>query len=379
MLEPESGRYRMLDTVRAYAQEKLGAAEDEAATRSRHLQYFVAFAERQLQQIFGSRQGDVLAALDRESENMLGAHAWCGSAENGGELDLRLVSALKCYWLHRGLLALGHQVAREALARPDAQRRDALRSRGLFDLGQISCFMGRYAEALEPLQMSLAIAREIRDSERIAATLQPLGMAAIGVGDTVLAHAYLVEAVALARRQGNSRQLAAALNALAQLVRLQGQQDGSRPLYAEALKLSRAQDDKESVAIGLLNLAMVEIGTGAAAKAPELLREAISIALMTGSRAVGQSALEVTAGLSAALHDWLCAARFFGAAEQQARRTAIKRDAVDEAFLLPLVAMARNAMAPETFATAESGGRAITYEAALAEAAAWVAHRATGS
>jgi predicted ATPase len=379
ILEPESDRYRMLDTVRVYAQERLTASVDDAVTRNRHLHYFVAFAEQQLQQIFGPGQGDALAALDKENENLLAAHAWCGSADNGGELDLRLVSALKFYWLNRGVLAIGHRVACEALARPDAQQRDARRSRGLFDRGQISCFMGRYAEALAPLQESLAIAREIGDTALIAAALQPLGMAAIGVGDTMLAHEYLVEAVALARRQGKGRQLAAALNALAQLLRMQGQLDGARPLYTEVLTLSRAQGDNESVAIGLLNLAMVEIGTGAAKKAQPLLSEAISIARTTGSKAVGQSALEVTAGLSAAIHDWKCAARLFGAAEQQATRTAIKRDAVDEAFLRPLITMARGAMPPDKFAQVEASGRAITYEAALREAESWMTSRVTGS
>ena len=71
-------------------------------------------------------------------------------------------------------------------------------------------FHGRYKEAREYLEESLSIAREIDDTTRIAAALQPLGMASLGEGDAAQARRYLEESVTLARQQGNKRELAAA-------------------------------------------------------------------------------------------------------------------------------------------------------------------------
>jgi hypothetical protein len=70
------------------------------------------------------------------------------------------------------------------------------------------------------------------------------------------------------------------------------------------------------------------------------------------------------------------AARFFGAAEAQMGQTGLHRDPADEAFLAPLIATAREALGWTAFAAAEAGGRALTYDQALAEARAWFDQRA---
>jgi hypothetical protein len=96
------------------------------------------------------------------------------------------------------------------------------------------------------------------------------------------------------------------------------------------------------------------------------------IAERTGSRAVAQSALEVSAGLAAARKDYERAARFFGVAEAQAAQTGLQRDPVDEAFLAPLVSQARRALGDEAFGAAEAAGRALTSEEALSQARTWL-------
>src|SRR5205823_11845334 len=83
-LDPLSGRYRLLETVRQYAQERLASADDEAITRNHHLAYFVELAEKARPKLFGPEQGAWLARLDLEAENLLAAHAWCDKADNGG-------------------------------------------------------------------------------------------------------------------------------------------------------------------------------------------------------------------------------------------------------------------------------------------------------
>jgi predicted ATPase/class 3 adenylate cyclase len=372
VLDPESGRYRLLETVRQYALERLEESGEAAVVRTRHLRFFLALAERARPELAGPAQGEWLTRLDLERENLLSAHTWCNRAEDGADLGLRLMYFVKPYWFIRGLLGLGHRVMIDALARPGAQKRNVARCGGLLDVGQIECWMGRYSAALRHLMEALAIAREIGDKPMVAALLQPLGLAALGNGDAGSARTYLAEALALARELGNKRELLAANNALAQLHRAEGELDAAEPLYERTLTLARELGDRESIAIGLLNLAMVSIGRGSSERAGRMLLEALDIVDETGSQSAGQSVLEVSAGLAARQSEWGRAARLYGAAEAQAERTGLRRDPADEAFLAPLIGTARGALDESLYNAAEAAGCALAYEEALLEARAWL-------
>jgi predicted ATPase/class 3 adenylate cyclase len=373
--EVEGAHYWLLETVRQYAQERLDESGEGNQVRTRHLNFYLAFAEKARPQLVGPQQGVWLARLDQERENLLAAHAWCDRAEEGAELGLKLVHSVKLYWLNRGLLGLGHTVTVDALGRSRAKERNFARSRGLFGAGQLCLFMGRYGAAHEYLQESLAIAREIGDLQRVAAALQPLGLASLGRGELAAAHGYLEEALALAREMGDKRELAAAINGLAQLHRVEGDLDKAEPLYQRVLALGRELGDRETIAIGLLNLAMVAIGRGLGDRARGVLLEVILIAGEIGSKPAGQSVLEVSSGLGSLSEEWQRAARFYGMAEAQAACTGIHRDAADEAFLKPLVAKALEALGPAAFAAAETAGHALSYEEAMVEAREWLEYR----
>ena len=322
VMEISGERYRMLDTVRHYAQEKLAAQGDGAAVHARHLNCYLALAEQSRSEFGGAKHELAMARFDVERENLLSAHRWIDTFADAADAGLRLASALKSYWINRGLLGLGYQITAEALTRIDARRRDYARCRGLFDAGQLCCFMGRHAEAQRYLEDSLAIAREIGDTTRIVSVLQPLVMASVGLGDLTSARLYAEEAVALARKLEKRRELAVALISLAQLHRIEGRTGAAEPLYQDALSLFRDLGDQEAIAISLLNLAMVSIDQGVGEHARPMLAEALAIGTRIGSRQVGISVLDVTAALCSFNKAWEGAARLFGAAEAQAHRAA---------------------------------------------------------
>ena len=368
--DSDGERYHLLETVRQYALEQLEESGEADEMRNRHLRFYLELASKARTELLGPHQAAWLARLDRERENLLSALSWCGGNGQGEELGLRLVSTLKQYWIVRGLLGLAHGVMVEALQRAPARSR--ARARALFDAGQVGYFMGMYQEARRQLEESLAIARELGDNAAIAQALQPLGMACLGQGDLAAARAHLDEALERARDLQEPRSVAAAVNALAQFHRVEGDLDSAEPLFAHVLDLARELGDRESVAIGLLNLAMTAVERGAAQRADPLVAEAAAIAQGTGSKPVGQSVLEVCAGLAAAGRSWRCTARFFGAAEVEAAHTGIRRDPADESFLAPRVAAARAAIGNDAFDAAEAEGRALSYEQALQEARAWL-------
>ena len=371
-LDPESGRYRLLETVRQYAQERLVETGEADRTRTRHLRYFLSYLERAMTKLFGPEQAAWLVRLDFERENVLAAHAWCDRADDGAALGLRLVHDVKIYLLNRGLMGLTLRVTKEALARPAAQQRDLARSQACFDAGQTCCFMGRYEEGRALLEESLAIAREIGDIHRIAAVFQPLSMALLGLGNRAAARGYVEEAVILARQEGDERSYAAALISAAQFHRALGALDPAEPLYEEALSIAREIGDRETIAIALLNLAMVSIGRGVADRARKMLLEVLAIATETGSKPVAQSVVEVSAGLAASSGDHERAARYYGVAEAQNALTGMHRDPADEAFLAPLMSAAGRALAEDAYEAAEAAGRALAYEDALRETRAWL-------
>ncbi len=375
--DAEIGRYRLLETVRQYAIERLDEAGEGDTARTRHLRFHVTLTQQAFWKLQGPEQRTWMSRLDSERENLLATHRWCDRAEKGGEWGLHLVSALRSYWLHRGLLELGYRVTVEALARAEAPTKGLQRCWAMQAAGWLSFWMGNYAKAREFADESMPIARESGDNASIAFVLILAGMVCETQGERGEARAHLEEALALSRAVGNDHQLAQALHALAELHRADGSLDAAQPLYEEALVLQRQLGDSYESAICLLNLARVAIQRGSADRARTMLLEALAIAAEIGSRLVGQFVLDISAWLAAFVGDSAHAARFFGAAQTQLDETGYHRESLDEAPMAPPIARARETMGPDAFAAAEAAGRALSYEEATVEVRVWLANRAT--
>ncbi len=352
--------------MRGSASWHLGEA---VVVRDRHLGCYATLAESARPGLVGPEQGAWLVRLDAERENLLAAHAWAGAGGNP-EQGLAMLCAAKFYWINRGLLGLGYRAITEGLS--EVQVHSALRCRALVIAGQFACYTGHYAQGRAHLEESLAIARELGDSVRIAAVLQPLGWAALGEGDLAKARPTLDEGLALARQRGDKREIVAALNLLGALHRVEGDYVHADALYCEAIALSREQQDRESIAINLLNRAMVAIGAGALDDARTMLLEVCGIADETASKPVGKAMLEVCAGLACSRDEWTRVADFFGASEARTDETGLKRDPADEAFLAPFVARARAMLGGEAFDDCYRNGGAWDHRDAMTRAAAWL-------
>lgn len=375
--DPAAKRYRMLETVREYAQARLDRSGDADTPATRHLAFYLALAESAKPYLMGPEQAHWTARLDDERENLLAAHAWAQRSPAAGDSDLRLASALKFYWLNRGLLDLGHRVTVEALSHPGAARPDLLRCHALFHGGWLRYCMGRYDDARAFLEESLAIARALGNDRAVGSILQPLGVAAAAQGEFAAARTYLEEALVLAQRHDDKRQLASALSALGQLLRVQGQPEKAQPLYEQVVALLREVGDAEAAGAGLLNLAMVAVIQGNMPAASAMVGEALDAARETQSRPVLQSAFEVAAGLAAQRREWARAARFYGAAEAQSSRTGVRRDPADEAFLAPRIELTRAALGDEAFAAEKQRGRTLGDADAVGALREWLQQPAT--
>lgn len=370
VMEPAGQRYRMLETVRAYALDRLQEAGEEAATRARHVAHYLALAEAARAQFVGPHHAEWLSHLDRERENLLQVHDWCGRDAACGPEGLQLVFVLKNYWRIRGLLGLGRRVTIEALQRASTQIRGFERCRVLCDAGQLTYFAGDFEAARGYLEESHAIARELSDGGRLAAVLQPLGMVYMALGEHAKALATFEAAVALARDLGEPRRLAASLNALAQLHQAQGQLREADELFSQVQSIAEGLGDQESIAIAFLNRAMVAINVGDHGSARLMLRNVKIVADALGSLPVEKSLREVCAGLCASTSRPHMAARLYGAAEALGTRTGMRREVNDEAFLAPLMEAVRNSLGRATFDQQEAVGRTLEPERTAEEVSA---------
>ncbi|MGD6745373.1 AfsR/SARP family transcriptional regulator [Streptomyces sp. BH106] len=104
---PEGPRYRLLESIAAYATERLAESDDLPAVRDRHLHHYLALAEQAAPLLHGPDQQLWLARLDAESANFRAAFSRADAPAHA-----RLTQALVWWWLLRGRLS----EARRALA-----------------------------------------------------------------------------------------------------------------------------------------------------------------------------------------------------------------------------------------------------------------------
>jgi predicted ATPase/class 3 adenylate cyclase len=369
-LEASGSRYRMLDTVRQYALEGLRRSADDTSTREAHLGYFLGVVEAARPHLVGPEQGAWMARLDLENENILAAHDWCGTSVRGAECDVRLIAALKHYWLNRGMLGQGYSIAKEAIDRPRLTEMTGLHARGLVDAGTIATFIGRYDDALRHLEQGLALARQVEDRELQFVVLQYLGEVELATGKPDKALSYAAEAETLARREVNRRMLAASLNARGQLLRALDKIRESRVCYEEALAITRDFGDDENIASILLNLAIADLLLQEQASAVSRLSDVLAVQSRIGSRAVGQALLEVCAGAAAADGDWSMAEKLIRAAEAQSIRSGLGRDPADQAFIDSIIRRIKD----HADAARERHDQGVepTYEESLQVATRWI-------
>lgn len=340
-LDPASGRYSQLDTVRQYAGERL--AQDAAGlheARRRHLAHYLGVAETARQHQGGPQQLEGLRTLDIERDNLLVAHQSCDVVSDGATTGVRLNWALKPYWIKRGLLGLGLRLGFETLGRLGPQAPADQRAAALADVGQVCVYAGQYAAARTHLEACLALARSQGDTRLEAAALQPLGMACLAFGDTQAATEHLEAALRLSAAAGNRVFQAYVESAYGPVLRVGGRFDDASAVTRAARAVALEHGDGDLEAITWLNEAMIRLDAGAQDaidEACDTLASAVDACIRAGAQSWVQSALEVGCAIACEQGDHDAAAEFWSWAEAMARSTGLVRDPADERFIRPRV------------------------------------------
>ncbi len=170
--EEEAGenRYRMLETIRQYARERLREAREEELVEAAQRQWCLTFAE-EAEREAQADAGPVYVRLELEHDNLRAALA--SALEHDPPAALRLAVALWEFWRAQGDFAEGSRWLDDALARNP--ERSALRARALFAAEAFDVRRGRVDRIVDLGEECVAIYRELGDRSAAAEALHIAG------------------------------------------------------------------------------------------------------------------------------------------------------------------------------------------------------------
>jgi tetratricopeptide (TPR) repeat protein len=315
----ESLRFRMLLTVREYAQERLEESGMAADLCQRHARYYLSLARVARPKLHGREQIEWLDRLTAEEGNLRAALTW--SLEETAPAEFHELAALAAFDLARFWLLRSHtSEARlwytRALARAGSLQ-PATHVKMLNQTGWEAQAQGDYIAADTYHEQALALARQINDPVSLANTLHFLGASAGRQSDFQRAATLLSESLALARQDASLKaQIPPLLNNLAIVYKRLGDYEQARSLLENGLAEVQQAGDKVSTATSLANLGNIYTLQGNFPQAAAVHRESLLLRHTVGDQRGLASSLTNLAELAVATGHYERAARLHGVAER---------------------------------------------------------------
>jgi len=399
-------RYLMLETLRAYAAERLADAGEQPGAVAALAGHALQVAEQAAAGIRASA-GELAAArwMDAEDANVHQSLAW--ALEHDRAAALRLAIALAPWWSLRGRSAAGYALLSAAAGdgAPDGDAwcaaqlwlgqlaagtgdvagalahfttlRDAIANRppspalvdGLVGRSGTLLNLGRIPEAAEDAGRALALAGQLHYPAGEARALRDLGLAAYYVGD-------LQNALALGRRAQRfdpaiiPGRLARVCNTFLTAVLIEaGEVASAQRICADGLARAKQAGDIRCQAECALNMVGLDLQAGRMPDAWEHLREALEIATRIGARVRLIDCLNNCGHLCAAAQRWDEAVTVWSAHAACLQHDGIVDLPQDAARRQEVLQKAGAALGPGRTRAAEERGAAMTLATAVEFAA----------
>jgi non-specific serine/threonine protein kinase len=317
-------RFRLLETIRAYALERLTQSGEEETVRGRFAAYFADLADAAEKEIHGPDQVAWLVRLDAEVGNLRGALDQA-RASGDAEFQMRLAGALWDYWWARGTIGEALWWLKSAVI-AGKESPGEVRARALQGAGQAAALCAEFdqaaaffreSEALwrmlgdtaglakslsyqaslpwiqrdhmdarRVLQEALPLWKQLGDGWGIGYTLHALGLVAWTSGDNVEAEKQLQEALTHWRRVGEVRGIAFATVELSFVALSRGEAVPAETLARESLAMFDGWQDHLGYVLTLISLAGGGLARGDADRAARLIGAADALCELTGTRLV---------------------------------------------------------------------------------------------
>ena len=251
----DEARFRLLETIRDYAQERLADSGDAGTRYAQHRDWFMGLVERARPAFFsGPIQPEWVARLAADHDNLRAALRWAHEDPNGADAELSMASGLWRFWEVRGDLEEGSIWLERALARLGGEVSHR-RASALTGAGVLTAHRGDYARAATFHEASLMLHRELGNPMAIATACNNLASVAIERSDFSRARELYAETIELMRAGGDALGAAFTLVNLADLTARMGEVDEADRLFAESIDVFETLGDRWGVAHASTRLA----------------------------------------------------------------------------------------------------------------------------
>jgi predicted ATPase/class 3 adenylate cyclase len=280
-----AARYRMLETIRVYAREKLGEQEGDAADAAeRHCGHYFALAKEAARGIQGPEQGQWVRKLEVEIDNLRGAMK---CALNGGTdplIAVKLSIALRVFWELRGHTSEGRALVQAALKLPAVQASDMARAHALYADAAMASAQGDHISATRTLETCLELRRKIGDPMWVAGTLSALSTLRLQAGDINGAAHYENEALQLFTKIENQYGQALSWLHRGQIHVWANNAQGALDDLPQALSLAREIGNREIEAECELTFADVYLISGSIDQARDAVHRSLAVCEAAGDK-----------------------------------------------------------------------------------------------
>ncbi|HEX5414878.1 MAG TPA: tetratricopeptide repeat protein [Chloroflexota bacterium] len=398
-------RYRLLEPIRQYGQDKLRKLAEAETVRRTHRDWYAHLAARAEVELLEAQQESWVERLESEHDNLRSALGW-SLAHQEAETAAQIGAAIWRFWLLRGHLSEGrnflqralagfsdknaarakalnvaailaslqddYQAARTlaeeslALSRALAERRQT--GYALYILGRLARIAGNYAVAATFFEESLSLFRELGQRHDIALVLSGLALTVLCLGDGERATALCEESLAASRELGDPRGVASWLANLGMIMLARGDDKRAKELGEESLVIRRSLGYKGGCAHSLAILGRIALQQGAYERATVCYKESLTLRQETGEKEGIATALEGLAAVAGMQGQSVSAARLSGSAEALRTLLGAPLTPIDRPSYQQTIAALRAQLGESTFRKAWTEGHAMTLEEAIAEA-----------
>jgi non-specific serine/threonine protein kinase len=361
----EAARYRMLETIRELALERLIASAEADATWRKHAQYFLQLAEEAGSKLYGEEQVAWLDRLEADHDNLRAVLRYAKESREI-EVGLRLVGALNLFWIKRGNASEARNWIEGMSALAGVLRDTAMWAKALQSIGEVSYWQEVTTSQVRPLfEESLKVFRALGDKQGISEVLWDLGLIASDEGNFALARSLHQESLMIGQALGNQKGIREGYLGLGLLAMAEGDYTTARFHLEKSLAMVEQLGPSYSLAFSLVWLGLAALRQGDSTAARARFEKSVAIRREVGDKAGMSASLEGLAGLAAAQGQAIRAARLFGAAQAVRDTFGARMPASERTEYEHNMAAARALLDDAAFNAAWAEGRAMTMEQAV--------------
>ncbi|MBS1551613.1 MAG: tetratricopeptide repeat protein [Bacteroidetes bacterium] len=268
-------RYKMLETIKQYGEEKLRNEGETEIFRTRHLNYYLNLCEGAIPELSGPNAKTWLNRFEDEYPNIQSALNWSYESK-ANEKGHRLANTMAKLWDIRGYFTEALNWLEKLLKNTEGVS-ELLIANSKRQAGMFATQQGNNDIALRLLEESLNIYRKTDDLIGISNCLNILGMIELDLGNFESSKNYLTESLQIRKKLDNKLSLASGFNSLGLVLLAEGNLKDAEQYFTDSLKIAKEIKDDVYIGIGLNNLGQIYAIYGEYEKAKAFFEEGLMI------------------------------------------------------------------------------------------------------